>query len=39
MALIQLSASVELMATGLVLILAIAIDSVARRGAAKLGGS
>jgi len=27
------------MATGLVLILAIAIDSVARRGAAKLGGS
>jgi D-xylose transport system permease protein len=39
MALIQLSASVELMVTGLVLVIAIAIDSLARRGAAKLAGS
>jgi D-xylose transport system permease protein len=37
MALIQLSASVEQMATGGVLVAAIAIDSIARRGAAKLG--
>jgi D-xylose transport system permease protein len=39
MALIQLSASVELMVQGVVLIAAIAIDSLARRGAAKLSGS
>ncbi len=39
MALISLSASVELMVTGLVLVAAIAIDSLARRGAAKLAGS
>jgi D-xylose transport system permease protein len=39
MALIQLSASVELMVEGVVLVAAIAIDSLARRGAAKLGGS
>jgi D-xylose transport system permease protein len=39
MALIQLSASVELMVEGIVLVAAIAIDSLARRGAAKLGGS
>jgi D-xylose transport system permease protein len=39
MALIQLSASVELMVQGVVLVLAIAIDSLARRGAAKLSGS
>jgi D-xylose transport system permease protein len=38
MALIQLNQSVELMATGAVLVVAIAIDSIARRGAAKLGG-
>ncbi len=38
MALIQLSASVELMVQGVVLIAAIAIDSIARRGAAKIGG-
>jgi D-xylose transport system permease protein len=37
MALIQLSASVELMVQGLVLVVAIAIDSLARRGAAALG--
>ncbi len=39
MALIQLSASVELMVQGIVLVLAIAIDSLARRGAAKLSGA
>jgi D-xylose transport system permease protein len=39
MALIQLSASVELMVQGVVLVLAIAIDSLARRGAAKLSGA
>jgi D-xylose transport system permease protein len=39
MALIQLSASVELMVQGVVLVAAIAIDSLARSGAAKLGGS
>jgi D-xylose transport system permease protein len=39
MALIQLSASVELMVQGLVLVIAIAIDSLARRGAARLGGA
>jgi D-xylose transport system permease protein len=39
MALIQLSASVELMVQGVVLVAAIAIDSLARRGAAKFGGS
>ncbi len=38
MALIQLSASVELMVEGVVLVAAIAIDSLARRGAAKLSG-
>jgi D-xylose transport system permease protein len=38
MALIQLSASVELMVQGIVLVAAIAIDSLARRGAVKLGG-
>jgi D-xylose transport system permease protein len=36
MALIQLKASVELMVEGIVLVAAIAIDSLARRGAAKL---
>jgi D-xylose transport system permease protein len=39
MALIQLKASVELMVEGIVLVAAIAIDSLARRGAAKLAGS
>ena len=39
MALISVSASVELMVEGVVLVAAIAIDSLARRGAAKLGGS
>ncbi|MGB8197470.1 MAG: hypothetical protein WCF25_10745 [Acidimicrobiales bacterium] len=39
MALISVSASVELMIEGVVLVAAIAIDSLARRGAAKLGGS
>ena len=35
MALIQVSASVELMVEGVVLVAAIAIDSLARRGAAQ----
>ena len=39
MALTQVSASVELMVEGIVLVAAIAIDSLARRGAAKLAGS
>ncbi len=38
MALIQVSASVELMVEGIVLVAAIAIDSLARRGAARLSG-
>jgi D-xylose transport system permease protein len=37
LALIQTSASVEFMATGLVLLAAIAIDAVARRGASAVG--
>jgi D-xylose transport system permease protein len=36
MALIQLTASIEYIATGFVLLAAIAIDSIARRGAAAM---
>jgi D-xylose transport system permease protein len=39
MALTSVSASVELMVEGIVLVAAISIDSLARRGAAKLAGS